>query len=380
MPWMENTRVSLRLEFVTLALAGDANISLLCQRFGISRKTGYKWLERFIKDGVEGLLDRSRKPLHSPRKTPEVMEQAVLEVREKHPSWGGRKIKRRLLEMGISEVPAPSTITKILRRHGKLDPEESRKHQPWRRFEAAAPNDLWQMDYKGHFPLNRGGRCHPLTILDDHSRFSIGLRACGNERGETVKDELTTIFRRYGMPGRFLMDNGSPWGSSNGNPYTSLTTWLIRLGIAISHSSPYHPQTLGKDERFHRTVQVELLQGRQFNDVDHAQQYFDPWRDMYNFERPHEALDMDVPASRYLESPRSFPEVLPPIEYGPGDIVRKVQDKGVVHFRGRVFTIPSAFRGYPIALRPTAKDGGYDIYFCHQKVTVIDFRDLILNA
>jgi transposase InsO family protein len=377
---MENTRVSLRLEFVTLALAGDANVSQLCRRFGISRKTGYKWLESFLNDGADGLMDRSRKPLHSPRKTPGAMEQAVLEIRAKHPSWGGRKIKKRLLEMEASEVPAPSTITEILRRHGKLNLEESRKHQPWRRFEADAPNDLWQMDFKGHFPLNRGGRCHPLTILDDNSRFAIGLRACGNERGKTVKDELTTIFRRYGMPGRFLVDNGTPWGSGNGIPYTSLTTWLIRLGIAISHSSPYHPQTLGKDERFHRTIQVELLQGRQFNDLEHAQQYFDPWRDMYNFERPHEALDMCVPGSCYRESPRSFPEALPLIEYGPGDIVRKVQDKGIVHFRGRVFTIPTALHGYPIAKRPRSNDGIYDIYFCHQKVTEIDIQDMKLDV
>ena len=177
------------------------------------------------------------------------------------------------------------------------------------------------------------------------------------------------------MPGRFLMDNGSPWGSRNEKSYTPLITWLIRLGIAISHSSPYHPQTLGKDERFHRTVQVELLQGRQFNDLDDAQQHFDPWRDMYNFERPHEALNMDVPASHYRESIRSFPENLSPIEYGPDDIIRKVQDKGMVHFRGRVFTVPSAFRGYPVAVRPTSKDGQFAIYFCHQRIANIDLRD-----
>jgi len=374
MPWKENTRVSLRLEFVTLALVEEANISRLCDRFGISRKTGYKWIERFLDEGVEGLQDRSKRPHHSPRRTPGSMEQAVLKVRDKHPSWGGRKIETRLLKMGAREVPALSTITAILRRHGRLDPEESRKHQPWKRFEADAPNKLWQMDYKGHFPLNRGGRCHPLTVLDDHSRFALGLRACGNERGETVKDELTTIFRRYGMPERFLMDNGSPWGSSYEHSYTPLTAWFIRLGIAISHSGPYHPQTLGKDERFHRTIKVELLQGHHFYDLDHAQKHFDPWRDMYNFERPHEALGMAVPASRYQESPRSFPDILPPIEYGPGDIVRKVQDKGIVHFRGRIFTIPTAFRGYPVALRPTLTAGFYDVYFCHQKVAEIDFR------
>ena len=170
------------------------------------------------------------------------------------------------------------------------------------------------------------------------------------------------------------MDNGSPWGSSYEHSYTPLTAWFIRLGIAFSHSGPYHPQTLGKDERFHRTIKVELLQGHHVYDLDHPQKHFDPWRDMYNFERPHEALGMAVPASRYQESPRSFPDILPPIEYGPGDIVRKVQDKGIVHFRGRIFTIPTAFRGYPVALRSTLTAGFYDVYFCHKKVAEIDFR------
>lgn len=379
MPWKDTTIVSLRLEFVTLALKEDANLSQLCKRFGISRKTGYKWLERFLEEGPTGLLDRSRRPHYSPLRTPKVVEQAVLKLRDEHPSWGGRKIARRLRVLGVEGVPAPSTITAILRRNDRLDPEEARKHQPYKRFEADAPNDLWQMDFKGYFTLSRGGRCYPLTVLDDHSRYALGLRACGGMKGKTVKDELTAIFRRYGIPERFLMDNGGPWGSGHDHNYTPLTAWFIRLGITAIHSRPYHPQTLGKDERFHRTIQIELLQGRLFHDLHHAQRHFDPWRDVYNFERPHEALDMDVPASRYQESPRAFPEVLPPIEYGPDDIIRKVQDKGQVFFRGRIFLIPSAFRGHLVALRPTIKDGHYEVHFCQQKVADIDLNKQVLD-
>ncbi len=374
MPWKENTRMSLRLEFVTLALAGTANISRLCKQFRISRKTGYKWLRRYLDEGPSGLSDRPRTPRHSPVKTPASMEQAVLEIRDRHPAWGGRKIKRRLEEKGLIVVPSPSTITAILRRHDRLDPEESLKHKAWKRFEADEPNALWQMDFKGHFPLSLGGRCHPLTVLDDHSRFSLGLRSCGDERGKTVRDELKGIFRRYGLPERFLMDNGGPWGSHYAHAYTPLTVWFIRLGIGISHARPYHPQTLGKDERFHRTLKVELLQGRHFRDLGHAQQQFDRWRDVYNLERPHDALGLDVPARRYQLSARSFPEVLPTIEYGPGDIVRKVQDKGKVHFRGRIFKIPRGFRRNRVALRPTIEDGVYDVYFCQERVAKIDLR------
>jgi len=271
-------------------------------------------------------------------------------------------------------VPAPSTITEILRRNNQLDPEEARKHQPWQRFEAETPNRLWQMDFKGHFPLAHGGRCHPLTVLDDHSRFALGLRACGNERRITVQNDLTAIFRRYGLPERILVDNGSPWGYTWEYQHTRLSAWLIRLGIKVIHARPHHPQTLGKGERFHRTLEAELLRGRTFKDLNHCQQLFDPWRDMYNLERPHQALDMAVPVIRYRESPRTFPETLPPIEYGPDDIVRKVDETGRVFYRYKKFKVGKGFRGYYVALRPKLIDGVFDVFFCHQKVKSLDLR------
>jgi transposase InsO family protein len=226
------------------------------------------------------------------------------------------------------------------------------------------------MDFKGHFAVGRE-RCHPLTVLDDHSRYNLCLRACSNEQGLTVQGHLTDTFGHYGLPQRIGVDNGSPWGDSFDSPYTPLVAWLIRLGVAVSHSRPYHPQTLGKDERFHRTLQAELLRER-FADMPSAQYCFDRWRGMYNFERPHEALGMTTPATRYAPSARSFPEMLPPIEYDPADIVRRVDQTGVISYRGQAWRISKAFRGYPVALRPTTTDGVLEVYFCHQKINQID--------
>jgi transposase InsO family protein len=302
------------------------------------------------------------------------MEQKVLALRDKQPAWGGRKINRILQNEGVVGVPPPSTITEILRRYGRLDPEESRKHRPWQRFEAEAPNKIWQMDFKGHFELSDGSRCHPLTVLDDHSRFCIGLRACENERRATVKEHLTAIFRRYGLPERFLVDNGPPWGTGHPGRLTRLGAWLIRVGVTVVHTGHYHPQTIGKDERFHRTLGTELISRQVIQDLDHAQQCFDPWREVYNFERPHEALDLEVPASRYRESSRPFPETLPPIIYNRNDVVRKVGRLGRIEYRNRRFRVGRGLQRERVALRPAENDGILDVYFCDQIVGQINLR------
>jgi transposase InsO family protein len=376
MPWKEATAMSLRVEFVQLAMKDGANISQLCRDFGISRKTGYKWLMRFQESGGDpsSLADRSRRPHRSPGRTPAAVEQAVLQVRQEHPAWGGRKIRAYLQRRGESSVPSPSTITEILRRQGQIDPEESVKHRPYQRFEMEAPNQLWQMDFKGYFSLTAGGYCHPLTVLDDHSRFLLGLRACSDERQGTVKGHLTSLFRQYGLPERMLMDNGSPWGHDGRVPFTQFSTWLIRLQIAISHPRPYHPQTLGKDERLHRSLKDEVLSQGSLEDLDQCQVAFDRWQQVYNYERPHEALGLDCPVSRYEPSPRPFPEQLPPVLYDTSDIVRKVDATGKIYFRNRTFYLSKAFRSEAVALRPTETDGDFDIYFCHQKVAQISLR------
>ncbi|WP_192365032.1 integrase core domain-containing protein, partial [Mesorhizobium mediterraneum] len=181
--------------------------------------------------------------------------------------------------------------------------------QPFIRFEHEAPNDLWQMDFKGHVALH-GGRLHPLTVLDDHSRFSIALSACADQTTATVKARLIAAFRRYGLPWRIATDNGPPWGDGGRNNFTLLTVWLIEAGVAVSHSRPCHPQTLGKDERFHRSLKAEALQGPPFADLAKAQDAFDRWRHVYNTVRPHDALGGAVPLDRYRVSQRQYREIV----------------------------------------------------------------------
>src|SRR3989344_4049266 len=373
MPWNEVSIMSQRREFVMFAGAEEANVSALCARCGISRKTGYKWLRRFGAVGDAGLQDRSRRPQRVSHKTADAVEQAVIELRRKHPAWGARKLSTRLKTLGHEGIPAPSTVHGILVRHGLIEANAT-AHPPWRRFEHAAPNHLWQMDFKGHFALQTA-RCHPLTVLDDHSRFSLCLSACANETGVTVQTHLTRTFEQYGLPDAMTMDNRAPWGSDADHPYTAFTLWLMRLCIRVTHSRPYHPQTQGKDERFHRTLEAEVLRGPPFRDLTHAQQRFDAWREVYNLERPHEALGQQVPASRYRPSVRAFPSTLPPIEYSSSDIVRKVQCKGEFSFHGHTFRVSKCFHGAPIALRPTPEDGTFSIHFCASKIGSIDLRN-----
>lgn len=378
MPWQEQSTMSLKHEFVTLASQEGANLTQLCARFQISRPTGYAWLGRYQADGVRGLVERSRAPASSPGQTPGPIEDAVVALRTAHPAWGGRKLRARLLAMGVvtpPAVPAASTITAILRRHERLDPAASAKHTAWTRFEHGAPNDLWQMDFKGHVALGSGGRCHPLTILDDHSRFLLGLGALPNEQDATVRPALEAVFRRYGLPQRILCDNGPPWGVPQvRHTLTALGVWRIRLGVAISHGRPRHPETQGKAERFHRTLKAEALHAGGYPDLDASQTAFDVWRAIYNLERPHAALGLVPPIHRYTASRRAFPDRLPVPAYGPDDAVRAVHGGGQLSYRGRRSFVGTALRGHRVALRPTGTDGLLAVYFCHHRVGQLDLH------
>jgi transposase InsO family protein len=363
------------MEFVIAAGKDGVNISEVCGAYGISRKTGYKWLRRYRAEGAAGLQDQSRRPGHSPTQTLEAVEDVILALREENPAWGARKLKRRLEDMGETDLPAVSTITEILRRHGKLDPMESRKHQPYQRFERGAPNELLQMDFKGDFALTEGGRCYPLTVLDDHSRFLVGLFACPNMRFKTVQQSLTSIFERHGLPEGMLMDNGDPWKGGYHAPYSQTTVWLMRLGVRISHGRYYHPQTQGKDERLHRTLGAELLHGRDFATLAECQSLCDAWRYKYNHQRPHDALDLDTPAKHYRPSSRPFPETLPTIAYPPAAQVRKVDSSGKFSFHNQSFKFSTAFCGQRIELRPTEDPDRFHIYFLTRRVAVLSFLE-----
>jgi transposase InsO family protein len=353
-------------------MAAGANRRELCRRYGVSPTTAYKWLRRYAAGGEACLQVQSRRPQRQPRRSSEEIEAAVLALRAEHQAWGGRKIARRLwLDRRLAV--APSTVTAILRRHGVELGQFGGGAQPYIRFEHAQPNDLWQMDYKGHVAL-RQGRLHPLTVLDDHSRFAMVLAACADERTQTVRGHLTRAFEHYGLPWRMAMDNGSPWGDGPETPYTPLGVWLLERDIRITHSRPYHPQTLGKDERFHRTLKAEVLSGPPFDSLAEAQSAFDRWREIYNLKRPHQAIGMDTPVDRYKFSMRTYRPEPEPFDYAPGDSLRRVQQHGRLDFKGRTWRVPRAFRGKTVALRSTDNDGCYDVLFRTTKIATIDLR------
>lgn len=370
MPWREVSAMEERREFVRLAMMEGANRRELCRRFGISPPVGYKWLSR-AGTGDGGLADRSRRPKASPLRSSERIEAAVIAARAVHPVWGARKIAALLRREGL-EPPAVSTVHGILRRHGLVDAEPASPGKAWTRFERTEPNQLWQMDFKGWIRLG-AAPCHPLTIVDDHSRFSPCLAACSNQQGETVKAQLTNTFRRYGLPEAFFVDNGNPWGEPGGQGWTRLCVWLLKLGVRVLHSRPYHPQSRGKIERFHRTLDTEVFNLRAFKDLDELQRAFDRWRDTYNHERPHQALGQQPPASRYRPSPRPMPEHLPQPTYDEGEIVRTVSTtKAYVHFKGRPWRVPRAFFGERLVIRPLSDDGRYGVFFAAHQVATID--------
>jgi transposase InsO family protein len=356
-----------RREFVRLAQLEGANRRELSRRFGIHPDTGYKWIKR----GMTQLSDRSRRPHSSPTRTPPRIEALILAVRDAHPAWGARKIAC-CLERDGTEAPAVSTVHAILQRHGRVGPPPHAKTAD-QRFEKEAPNLLWQMDFKGWVELGNGARCHSLTILDDHSRYNPCLKACADQQKPTVQAHLETTFARYGLPDAMFVDNGKPWGDPSDTRWTKLRVWLLKLGVELIYSTPYHPQSRGKNERFHRTLYDEVFALRRFHNLVQVQHAFDQWREIYNFERPHEAIGMAVPAERYRPSPRSFPSKLPKIEYDQHEIVRAVPNtKGYISFNGHLWKVPEAFCGEHLAIRPKDRDGKYGVFFASHQVATID--------
>ena len=373
MPWNDVTRMDLRREFVTLAEQGTVPFAHLCHRFGISRKTGYKWLARAAAAGEAGLVDQSRRPHHSPGITPPTVTARIRIVAQAHPSWGGRLIRHALLNQGLSAVPAASTITTILRREGLCTPERPAP-RPVIRFEADAPNHRWQMDFKG-WTATRTGRLTPFTLLDEASRFVLHLEHVPDGTLATVQALLTDAFRRYGLPWQLLADNGPPWGSSHPRILTRMDVWLLRLGVRPLHGRPLHPQTQGKIERFHRTLTRDVLQ-QPFDSPAQAQVALDAYRVVYNHERPHSALGFRTPADCYRLSPRPFPEQVPPILYDDAVPVRRVSAKGTIRYQNRVVFLSEALQGFPVGIVPTRIDGVVQVHFCARTITTIDLRTL----
>jgi len=374
MPWKDVSLMQLRHEFVTLAAQGDIPLIELCARFGISPKTGRKWRRRFAESGQAGLANRSRRPLTSPAQTPAAMVDQIRIVAVAHPTWGGRMLHHRLTNMGLVAVPAASTITTILQREG-LRPPPLVPVRPVIRFDADAPNDRWQMDFKGWKPTPAGPLI-PFTVIDDHSRFLLQLEHTGLCTFAVIQALLTELFRRYGLPWQLQSDNGPPWGSSRPHTLTQMDVWLRRLDIRPVHGRPRHPQSQGKIERFHRTLEADLLQHQTFASPASAQVAMDAFRQIYNHERPHSHLGFRPPADCYRLSPRVFPEVLPAIVYDDDVEVRHVSDKGTIRYQGRTIFLSEALQGLPVGLSPTLVDGVIRIQFAARTWKAIDLRTL----
>ena len=383
MPFTNQSIMSQRIEFCLLAIKPGSNISVLCRRYNITRKTGYKWINRYNSEGISGLDDQNRRPHYSPNKTENGIEKYVINLRKNDPEWGSKKLHKLLSndkDAGMypyEKIPCKTTITKILGRNGLIDPNRSKLSKDFERFVRQHPNELWQMDYKGWFWLLNRKQCHPLTITDDHSRFNLCLQACTDQKKETVKDKLENVFRQYGLPYMILSDNAGPWGSSGCEPtegfrcFTELERCLIQLNIKLIHGRPYHPQTQGKEERFHKTLKQELIDHEQFRDHSHCQSRFNSWREKYNCIRPHESLNFKTPAELYEPSLRSYPEKIKPYEYNMSDIKRKVQNTGIINFKNREFKVGKAFIGEYVALRESSETNTYEIYFCNQLIRTL---------
>jgi transposase InsO family protein len=300
-----------------------------------------------------------------------------LRARDEHPAWGARKLKRYLENQGHVTVPSKSAIGDILKRNERIEPEESAVHKPWRRFEREQPNELWQLDFKGDFVMLNGERCYPLTVLDDCSRYSLAVQALRNQQAGNVFAAFEDIFGEYGLPDSILCDNGNPWGDSRYG-YTAFEKWMMQLNILPMHGRPLHPQTQGKEERFHRTMKRELLRLHPIEDWNDAQASFDRWRHEYNHERPHEAIGMEVPASVYKPSKRPLQGALREPEYERGTRLRKINCKGYLSIHDQRYYLSETFAGAYLELNETAQDifsvcyGGFQIakIDCAEKLVI----------
>ena len=352
-----------REKFVQAAENHQANVSALCREYGISRKTGYKWLAR-SRSG-QPLCDQSRRPNRQPNKTDPEMERLILELRQANPCWGGKMIRAVLEAEGVSGLPSAKTCTNILKRNGYITPEASREHRPYQRFERKECNQLWQTDFKGDFLLGNGVRCYPLTILDDHSRFGILVEPKDAATG--VRESFLRAFHEYGLPDAVLSDNGCQFSGFRGG-YTQFERFLMDLDVAPIHGRIMHPQTQGKIERFHRTMKQEALRIPP-KDMNEAKSMLEEWLWRYNELRPHSAIGMRSPASVYEPSKREYHDPKP-YEYPAGARLVKINNWGYLRFGPIQLYLSETMKDTYLEIRPAEQDTFHVIYRNYKIATV----------
>lgn len=361
MPWSELSPMELRRRFIGEVQTEREPFADVCRRYGISRKTGYKWQARFEEGGRESLVDRPPIAKRPPHALPLEVETLVLWARELHPHWGPKKL-RWLLESALPEegLPAVSTIGGVLKRHGLVKSPTRRRRghvvpYPFSLRPAAAPNDVWTADFKGDFSLRNGERCYPFTLEDYVSRYLLRCDAMRATLRIEVQAALTRAFLEYGLPSILRTDNGVPFvGTGAIAGLSELSVWLMRLGIWVERTRRASPQDNGRHERMHRTLKAQTCSPPGTNAM-HQQRAFDAFLREYNEERPHEALAFDTPAQRYCSSSRTFPPRLPEVQYSLGTDVRRVSHGGGLHWRGHYVFLTKSLAGQNVGL--TLEDG-----------------------
>jgi putative transposase len=373
MPWKETCLMDERVMFIAECLGGELPMTALCERYGISRKTGYKWLGRYRSDPVGGLADRPRAPRRPAHGLRDAMAEAIVGLRLRHPHWGPKKLRAKLLsERPAMAWPAASTIGDLLRREGLSQPRRLRRraasaHRPF--LAATAPNEVWCADFKGWFRTADGQRCDPLTISDAHSRFLLDCRI-SVPSGDGVRPVFERVFAEFGLPRAMRTDNGPPFASIGAGGLSRLAVHWVKLGIRLEHIDPGQPQQNGRHERMHRTLKAETSRPPAAN--PHEQQArFDAFRQHYNHERPHEALGQETPAEHYRPSPRRCPERLDEPWYDADHAVRRVRTSGEIKWGGELVFISESLIGETVGVAET-EDGDWIVRFADIDLGLID--------
>ena len=365
MPWKEVSPMSERSRFATDCLSTEWSMTELCEHYGISRKTGYKWLARFLEDGRNGLTDRSRAPLSCPHKTPDHIVELLIEARHRHPTWGPKKLLALLSKKHPDYPwPAQSTTADILSRNGLIKSRRRtrRPGHPGRPdTPMTRPNEIWTIDFKGQFRTRDGHYCYPLTVADGYSRYLLGCRALLSPCYKDTKRTLVALFREYGLPSIIRSDNGTPFASTALGRLSRLSVWWTRLGIYPELIEPAHPEQNGRHERMHRTLKAEATRPPAAN--RRAQQRrFNGFQRTYNQERPHEALGQKTPASVYHSSEREFPESTPPIDYPDHFEIRRVSNNGGIRWHANWVNVSHVLGGEYVGLEEVDNDL-WNVYF-----------------
>lgn len=382
MPWMETVPVEQRRQFIDDYHQGLYSMTELCARYGISRKTGYKWLERFNEGGRRALADQSRAPHSCPHRISEDVAEMICNARRKHPDWGPAKLLDWLSpRFPDVEWPAVSTAGDLLARRGLVAKRRRRRphqHPGVVPPTTQAPNDLWTADFKGQFTTRDGIYCYPLTMADQHTRFLLTCHGLLSTKGIGVRRVFEHAFRKYGLPRAIRTDNGVPFATTGIHGLSQLNVWWMRLGISHQRIHPGRPQQNGAHERMHRTLKRGAIRPPRA-DCRAQQRAFDAFRTEYNTERPHEYLDGETPASRYTESQREFPRTLPAQEYPGHFLVKKITTGGTFRFQHRLLFISNALTDHHIGLEET-DDGIWSIFFNDVLLAKLDERDYIIRG